>query len=411
MSAAKASGKRKMSGDQKLLLILSGIMLVLITGISVLSPQPAQDDPKPSTYNRGPQGLKAAYLTLQSLGYTTTRWTRPLSELTNVEAAHTTLVLADPAYDPTTRHDLSMQLNKFLERGGHVLVTGSSGASLLLNDATRPPSILQSGLCNTIPEGPGALARAGRVELSEHVQWALDNPKFIVEQRCVQDAVVVRYSVGKGEAVWWTSATPMDNAELKQDADLRLLLASVGNGREILFDEAMHGVTRSIWDAAKGLPLAWLAVQAALLFLLLVLSFSRRRGPIRMPVALPRSSPVEFAESMGDLYAKGGATSAATEAARRSLLRVLVREAGLSQAVVQRGSAEIAEALQQRLGGDWSLLAQHLEDVQAARDGIAPRSALALVRALSEDREAVRAKLATRTESLASTVGAGLSTR
>jgi hypothetical protein len=104
----------------------------------------------------------------------------------------------------------------------------------------------------------------------------------------------------------------------------------------------VQGVTRSLWDSAKGLPLRWLAWQTALLLLLLVLSFSRRRGPVRSPVLLPRSSPVEFAESMGDLYAKGGATSAATDAARRSLLRVLVREAGLSQAVVEDSPEAIA---------------------------------------------------------------------
>ena len=30
--------------------------------------------------------------------------------------------------------------------------------------------------------------------------------------------------------------------------------------------------------------------------LLLILSFSRRNGPLRMPVNVPRTSPIEFAE-------------------------------------------------------------------------------------------------------------------
>jgi hypothetical protein len=115
---------------------------------------------------------------------------------------------------------------------------------------------------------------------------------------------------------------------LKQDADLRLLRASLGDGRDVVFDESLHGGARTMWDAAKGLPLYWLSAQGILLIVLMVLSISRRRGPLRMPVTLPRSSPVEFATSMGDLYEKAGATSAATEAARRRLLRVLSREAG-----------------------------------------------------------------------------------
>jgi hypothetical protein len=390
MSAGTA---KKISGDRRLLLWLSLAMLVLIVSISVLAPQPAANDPRPSTYNRGPQGTKAAFLTLQRLGYNASRWTRPWPELSGLQAERTTLVLANPLYDPANRKEMSAEIRQFLERGGRVLATDASGAELLPDAEVKPPGILQSGLCYTTPEGPGALAHAGKVELSEHAQWVAEEPKFRIEQRCGNDAVVVRYAVGKGEAVWWTSATPMDNVELHQDADLRLLLASVGSGRDVVFDEANHGVTPSLWDAAKGLPLRWLALQTALCLLLLVLSFSRRRGPIRMPVLLPRSSPVEFAESMGDLYNKGHATSAATEAARRRLLRFLVREAGLSHAAVKATPETIAQELHLRLGGDWGLLAQHLQAVQEAREGMAPRSALALVRALSEDREAVRTKL------------------
>jgi hypothetical protein len=186
----------------------------------------------------------------------------------------------------------------------------------------------------------------------------------------------------------------MHNHELTHDADLRLLLASLGDGRAIVFDESLHGVEKTYWDVAEGLPVGWLALQGTFLFALLVFSFSRRRGPLRSPVMLPRSSPVEFATSMGDLYEKAGATSAATDAARRRLLRLITREAGVPQQSVEHGPEAIAEALEARLGGDWSNLREHLqrcEDVQHSR--IAERSALALVRALHEDGNAVRAKL------------------
>ncbi len=163
----------------------------------------------------------------------------------------------------------------------------------------------------------------------------------------------------------------------------------------MVFDESLYGVVKTLWDEAKGLPLKWLAVQAALLFGLLVVSFSRRRGPVRAAVRLPRSSPVEFAASMGDLYEKAAASSAATEAAKRRLLRVLTREAGVAQGTIEEGPEAIAEALRVRLGGDWSRVSEHLREAKRVQhEAIAMGSALALVRGLSEDAKRVRARLA-----------------
>lgn len=384
-----------MSGDKRLLLGLTVVTLALIVGVSVLAPQSTENDPQPTTYNTGPDGAKAAFLLFERLGVPTSRWDRPIAELSANNADKTTLVLAEPLYAPTDEVELAAEVKTFLQHGGRVLATGPLGAKLLPGGDYTGPSMLHNGLCYTTPEGPGPLARAGSIEIVERTQWASEGPQYRVAQRCGMDAVVVRYPVGKGEAVWWSSATPLTNAGLKQDADLRLLLASVGEGRGVVFDESLHKETASLWDAAKGLPLKWLAWQAAALFVLLVLSFSRRRGPVRSPVALPRSSPVEFAESMGDLYERGGATSAATEAARRRLLRVVTREAGIAQEAVTRGPESIAEALHEWVGGDWTQLEAHLRTAEEARHTeVSPRSALALVQVLSEDAETVRRAVA-----------------
>jgi len=394
------SGRTGIS-DKKLLWAVGGTMLALIVAMAVVRPAQNPDDPRPTTTNNGPQGAKAAFLVLQRLGWKTSQGNRPLAEfndgMDDAQAERTTLVLAAPAYDQTELPRLRQEVERFLKRGGRVLATGPSGADLLPGGATKAPGLLQPKLCTTTPEGPGELARVGNVEMVEGGQWSSEGAKFEVEQRCGNEAVVVRYAVGKGEAIWWASAGPLENAELKKDADLRLLLASVGSGREVVFDESLHGVAKTIWDAAKGLPLRWLALQAALLFVLLVASFSRRRGPVRSPVRLPRSSPVEFATSMGDLYEKAAASSAATEAAKRRLLRVLVREAGVAQATIEEGPDAIAEALRVRLGGDWGLVSEHLQEAgRPQHEVISMGSALALVRALSEDAKRVRARLAAR---------------
>jgi hypothetical protein len=387
-------------------MMLCGALLLLIVAVSVIAPQSTENDPRPSITNSGPKGAKAAYLTLEGLGRKTSEWNRPLSEwngeLSDEEAERTTLILAAPAYDATEQKELAAEIKQFLERGGLVLTTGPSGAYLLPGGEVKAPGVLNGGLCQTTPEGPGPLARAGHVEMMEGGQWASEGPEYRVEQRCGADAVVVRYAVGKGEAIWWASAGPLENAELKNDADLRLLLATIGDGRgsgqnagrDVVFDESLHGATKTMWDMAKGLPLGWLALQAALLFVLVLVSFSRRRGPLRSPVLLPRSSPVEFATSMGDLYEKAGASSAATEAAKRRLMRIVIREAGVALGTIEEGPEAIADALHVRLGGDWARVSEHLNEAKRAQhEAIAMGSALALVRALSEDAKSVRASL------------------
>jgi hypothetical protein len=373
-------------------------MTAMIVVVCAVAPSSQENDPRPTVTNVGPHGAKAAYLTLGALGFKTSRWDHSLAELngnlSDAQIARTTLILAAPEYDATEQKGLAAEVKKFLERGGRVLATGPSGAMLLPDAEVSPAGLLESGLCHTTPEGPGLLARAGSVEITNSSQWANERPKYEVEQRCGKDAVVVRYAVGKGEAVWWSSAAPLENAELKNDADLRLLMASVGAGREVVFEESLYGAVKTLWDEAKGLPLSWLSLQAALLFVLLVVSFSRRRGPLRSPVRLPRSSPVEFATSMGDLYEKAAASSAATEAAKRRLVRVLTREAGLAQGTIEEGPEAIAEALRVRLGGDWALVSEHLQEAKKVQhEAIAMRSALALVRALSEDAKRVRMSL------------------
>ena len=384
--------------DRKLLLILGGVVLALIVAIAVLAPASAKDDPNPTTINNGPDGAKAAFLLLQQMGRKPVRWTDPLDNLDSVDATKSTLVLADPLYDPTQMKSLAEPLKHFLERGGRILATGSLAAYLLPDGKVKGPGIAHDDDCTSTPEGPGTLAAAGPVTISDDGGWDAQDPQFIVEQRCGKDAVVVRYAVGNGEVIWWSSATPLTNAGLKHDADLRLMLTSFGDNRTVLFDEALHTEGEGLWGKARGLPIGWMWLQIALVALLLILSFSRRRGPIRAPVALPRSSPLEFAESMGDLYSKGGATSAATDAALRRLRKVLVREAGIAQAAVDHGPDEIAAALAARLGGDWSRLAAHLRDAnQAVITEVAPRSALRLVQALNEDAEQIRAALRPKT--------------
>jgi len=386
------------NGDMVLLLWIVGGALVLILMVAFLVPRTGNEDLRPRADNSGSAGVKAAYLLLPKLGYKVQVWDAPEDQLDNVDASRTTLIMADVFIDPKQLKATTAAVQRFMERGGRVLDTG--GGTLLPGGETRAPTVAHAQLCYTTPEGQGPLARAGQVSFQDSGAWdektSKLGPALHVEQRCGDDAVAVSYKVGKGEAIWWSSSLPISNRGLHEDASLRLVLATVGEpGRTVLFDEYFHGEKTSFWGAAKGLPLWWLVAQFGLIAVLLVFSFSRRNGPLRSPVTVPRSSPAEFAESMGHLYERAGATSAATSVARRRLLRFLQTEAGIPRATIDEGPAAIAEALTERFGGEWSALRKHLADATEAEHGeIAPRSALRLVQALDEDYERLEKMLA-----------------
>jgi hypothetical protein len=386
--------------ERKFVLLFCGAVLLVIVAVSFLAPPSDDSDKSPTSYNSGRAGIKAAYLLLGELGYPTARWEKPSSELANLDAPHTTVIFAEPIVPPEKQQAVRNDIAAFLQRGGRVLITGPQADGLLPEAEVAEPTQLFGKLCLTTPEGRGVLAHAGQVSITDQARWTALVPAVHVEQWCGADAVVVSYHVGAGTAVWWSSALPLTNVGLKDDASLKLFLASVdgpdgqnsdagSSGRprqRILFDEYFHGIQTSLADYTRGLPLIQIAVQIALVALLLILSFGRRNGPIRLIARLPRTSPIEFAESMGHLYRKGGATQAATESARRQLLRFLSERCGIPRSILQADAAAIAAALSSRFAGDWSELAIHLtQAAEAQYQSIAPRSALTLVKALDHD--------------------------
>ncbi len=375
------------------MLWLAGGVLLLIVLVSVFAPATRDDDARPTTYNSGTHGAKAAFLLLGDLGYSVSRSNdEAVTTLDKADAQHTTYILAEPnAPGEESQKREYEALHRFLDRGGRVLVTGFSGAHFLPGGRTGEVTQMLNGLCNTTTEGRSVYAAVGSIATYDYSPWNATDPLVRVDHRCGNDAVVVhRTFPNGGEMVWWSTAEPLSNRGLQQDSSLHLLLAAVGPraSRRVLFDEFYHGAQGSPSDYLKGLPLRSLAVQVALLFGLLIFSFSRRSGPVRDPQPVVRTSPVEFAQNMGALYERAGATQPATEAARRRLLHFLSATCGLPADVV-RGSAEgVAALVHSRFGIDASLLQRALEEAENARyDRLRPREALLVVRNLHAERE------------------------
>jgi Domain of unknown function (DUF4350) len=376
--------RTKLSADAGLVFgILLVVMAVIVAGAFV-APAREDRDPTPSTENNGSAGAKGTYLLLSRLGYHVDRWDQPVKALSTTSAAHTTLILAD-ARMSDIREEVTA-LTTFLNHGGRVVATGPISALMVPDAHIGAPSHFYTALCYTTPQGLSALARAGRVAMPVTVRWNSDAPSLRVDQSCGDDAVVVHYPVGQGEVIWWSSSAPLSNRGLRNGANLKLLLASIGEpGRIVLFDEYIHGGRQDLWDTARGTPAAAMGWQLAAVALLVVASFGRRSGPLRGLVQVPRTSPLEFAESMGDLYRKADAVSVATGCAERRLMHFLEYEGGIPRETLRRSPEEIAQAVSQRFLYRDAALAM---DLKAAREAefnkLSAKSALGLIRRMDQ---------------------------
>lgn len=375
--------KTRRSSDARLVMwACLGVLTVIILG-ALFAPAREDNDPVPSTWNSGSRGAKVAYELLGQLGYTTARWDKPSADLGESDAAQTTLVLAQSGLSDTGKEQAGIAA--FLNRGGRVIATGAMSALMLPEAHVGKPAHIYTALCYTTPESLSPLARAGQIAIPVPVSWkrsggGTDDTR--VDQACGEDAVIVHYPVGRGEVIWWSSAAPLSNRGLRDDANLRLLLASVGEpGRTVAFDEYIHGTREGFWDATRGTPVIALCWQLGTVALLLVLSFSRRNGPLRVLAPPARMSPLEFAESMGALYQKAGASDVATGAAERRLMTFLHHEGGIPHETLRSDPDTVAAAVTARFSYTAPSFASDLRSAREADfHGLRAKSALELVR-------------------------------
>jgi hypothetical protein len=212
-----------------------------------------------------------------------------------------------------------------------------------------------------------------------------------MEYTCGGDAVVVSYAVGHGQAIWWADSLPLENAFIAKDGDLPLLLNSLGGaGNRIVWDESLHNGEPGIWSYANGTPVRLLWLQLALAALLLVVSFSRRSGPLLPDPVVARDAPLEFVYSLGALYDRAGATNTAVQIAYARFCLML----GLTR---KRRSAdetkEMMAVANSRLGRNEPKLRPTIEICEEATYAPAqmpPSQALELVQSLNRFEREVR---------------------
>jgi hypothetical protein len=378
--------------DRRLLIGCLVAVLVLAFVTAFLSRNQNNDDnPVPSSYLTGRHGARAAFELLQANGYTVERWEQPLSDLAERANDQTVVIFAEPNQADVAAEDLKA-VRDIVARGGRVLVTGWAGGSIAPDGNVQPPEQLQSA-CKLTPQGLDPLAASGEVWMVPEAGWGVDRPLDRVQYNCSDSPAVVDYADGKGHVIWWASSTPLENGSIGRANNLNLFLNALGSrdGHHIYWDESLHGEARTEWFYASG-PAIWLLRCGLLAIGLLILfSFSRRRGPVRDLSAPVRATPVEFLEALGSLYAEARASATAVDLAYERFRRKMADLCGLKGA--KMSAQELAIALRRRFPQAPAELEKDLADCETAatNDALPPKSALALVQALSRHTELLAA--------------------
>lgn len=377
--------------DRRLLMWCVGIGagLAVLTGIFLPSGN-SNDNPLPSTYLSGRHGARAAYEMLLRAGYPVERWERPLNDLVAEAGPQTVVIFAEPfAREPA---DIKA-VREIAEKGGRVLATGLGGGLLLPAASSRPSEQIDFAACKLEPEGLDPLSDSGEAWMVPSATWRVGNPAHRVEYSCAGEPAVVEYGWGRGDIVWWASSTPLENGSITRAHNLDLFLNSLGpkDGHKFYWDESLHGVVRSEWSYASGPALTMMWVGLGLVALLVVLSFSRRSGPLRELPAPARAAPIEFLEALGSLYRKAGADSAAVAVAWERFRRFAVKLCGLREK--KPGAPELALAIRRRFPAADAELEADLAACEEAAWGesVSARQALKLVQTLARHKEQLAA--------------------
>jgi hypothetical protein len=319
-------------------------LLLLMTLVAWLNTENRdQGEGFPSSYSTLRHGAKAAYLLLQQSGYPVERWEQSPAKLPG-GASDVTLVLAGPESYP--RADERSGIARFLFHGGRVLIVGKDPDGFVSQAGAEYDEMRIGKGSECQPFAPTHLTRGGAISQDGDLIWDHGSESKVVHFIDKNGKpVVVSYALGSGQVIWWASAAALTNVGIRDRGNLDLLLNSLGDSKRILWDEYYHREHSAEVMGASNPAKMWMLAQAAFLALLVVLTFSRRSGPVVALATESRRSPLEFVETLGSVFHRAGSTQVAVEIAFGRFQQIAARRLGI------RGSAssdEIVLAMAQR---------------------------------------------------------------
>jgi hypothetical protein len=353
-------------GDRKLLLIAGTVLALLIALTVIFSPIKDEKEGQgvPTTYSTASGGAQAAYLLLRELGYRSERWEQPPTELP-ANPERTILMVASGANfvgatsENFPEKDEREALLRFVRTGGWIIYSGNFPFLFLGTGNVTPhwDTNLTSLIHSYSALAPSSFTLdAPKITMLGSGQWDLSDGNQVPLYGNTDEAVVVTWKLEKGRVIWWAAPTPITNAGITREGNLAFFLdciqaaqpgASPGE-TTVLWDEYFHGYRGSLWDYFKKTPVPWALYQLALAAVFIILAFSRRSGPLVAPAKESRLSPLEFVDTLGDLYRGARAGSAAVRVQYQRFRTLLVRRLALSSAI---SNAQLDAAVRERL--DW----------------------------------------------------------
>lgn len=369
------------AGDLTFLGVALTLMIALaVTSYLIAPPQTA--DLRGSTYSAKREGAKAAFLLLKKIGFDVERSYEPIAAI-HAKPENTLLVLASPARRASLQ-DLRA-LKTFIEQGGLVIATGGGGSflpnlgtvsivempSILRREGIPPKDRPKAQEPHATPYEatmPSVLTRGvPKLLLESEILGAAPTPSsYATIYRDAAGPGVLAGSFGEGYAIWMIGATPFLNGEIDKPGNLDFMMnaiAGVAGARTILWDEYYHGYDRGLISYFATTQISTAFAQMALIAMMALFTFSRRRGPVRPLLVRPRTSAMEFVDAMSALYQKARAGSGAVETTRARLRRVLITAA---QVPANASDAQLAAAAAVRYPIDEPGLRELLAESAAA---------------------------------------------
>jgi len=378
-------------GDRKLLLIAGTILLLLIVATVAFAPPPdeAEGQGIPTTYSTSTGGAQAAYQLLRDLGYQSERWEKSPMDLPS-DADGKILILAGPTDFPDQREREA--LLSFVRSGGWMIYAGNFPFLFVgVGDVTPILDTTFSTGARSFPAlSPSPFTRdVPKITMIATNQWDVWQGPNVPLYGNEGEAVAVTWKLGRGRILWWAAPTPVSNSGITREGNLPFFLDAIQAVRPgaspgettVLWDEYFHGYRGSLWDYFRETPVPWAVLQLALVAAFVLLAFGRRSGPLYAPATVSRLSPLEFVDTLGDLYRRASAGSAAVRVAYQRFRTPLLRRLALAPTV---SNMQLDAAVRERLGWKQPGLMDTLQRAEkAAREKDIPGSeALKIVQAL-----------------------------
>jgi hypothetical protein len=315
------------STDRKIVFsVLAGFVMLTIVAALFTAPEGSEGNSPPTTYSAASSGTKAVYLLLKESGWRVDRWENSPAELPKDEGA--TYILAEPDEFPTTEERSAIAT--FVREGGRLVIAGGAAAEILPMQAAKS-DFRHFDWTKHRALAPSRYTSAAEITMREEAHWDADKGSYVpLYGESSDKAVAVKFSYGKGEVIWWAAATPLTNGGITEAGNLEFVMACLSDSkRQVFFDEYYHGHRPGEALSDTGRALWWMLAQVSLLAVAIVLTFSRRSGPIQAPRPETRLSPLEFVETLGGLYERANASAVPVEVAHQRFRYRLTRRLGL----------------------------------------------------------------------------------